>query len=211
MTGCFVGIFWQVEQILDYCRKKLRYISEGVNIYRRVVDFGLSVERITQKAIADLPPFYEKQWIIQDEFENLFSRWVDIPRRYLRVNRGKRQLLEIAAATPQLEDTNYSIPVDFDYPSPKPIDINNPLAAMRKFATTPQDSSNDSVMYLIGAVIASSMAGIALAALVLFFCVNKDRKEDEPKDVQRDENPLLDVSSNSTVESSPGIRESWLS
>ncbi|KAL1562398.1 formin-like protein 5 [Salvia divinorum] len=62
-----------------------------------------------------------------------------------------------------------------------------------------QESANDNRMYLVGAVIASSMAGIALAALVLFMCVNKDRRDDEQrdvqKDVQKDDKPLLNINS----------------
>lgn len=199
----------------------MKYSTEGANIYGGV-EFG-SVERIIQKTIADLPPneketileclreenfplkvLNDEQRILRDERENLFSGWAGIPRRYLRRKRGKRQILEIAAATPEPEEADYPLPLEFDYPSP--IDNNNPSVAMKKFSPMPQDNS-DNKMYLIGAVIASSMAGIALAALVLFLCVNKDRR-DEPKDAQRDDNPLLNFSSSTVV--SPGMLESWL-
>lgn len=68
-----------------------------------------------------------------------------------------------------------------------------------------QDNANDNRMYLIGAVIASSMVGIVLALLVLFLCVNKDREVDEKKNVQRDEKPLLNLNSTD----SPGMVELW--
>lgn len=203
----------------------MKYSIEGSNIYGGV-EFGsiLSVERIIQKAIADLPPkeketileclreenfplkvLNDEQRILRDESENLFSGWAGFPRRYLRRKRGRRQILEIAAATPAPEEADYPLPLDYDYPSP--IDNNNPSVAMKKFSPMPQDSGTDNKMYLIGAVIASSMAGIALAALVLFLCVNKDRR-DEPKDAQRDDNPLLNFSGSTVV--SPGMLESWL-
>lgn len=230
------------EQIWSYCRKKLKYSTEAAKkvdsglshsaatIYRGV-EFGssLSVGKIIQKAIDDLPPkekenileclrendfplqvLSDEQRILCGECQNLFPGWADIPRRYLRRRGGRRQVLETASEpgpeasslpTPEPSDTDYPS-FDLDYPSP--IDIDNPPVAMKKFTPIPsQGDSTDNKMYLIGAVIASSMAGIALAALVLFLCVNKDRR-DEPKDVQRDDKPLLnDILSPGSTDNGP--------
>ncbi|XP_047947089.1 formin-like protein 5 [Salvia hispanica] len=67
---------------------------------------------------------------------------------------------------------------------------------MKKFIVmASQDNANDNRIYLVGAVIASSMAGIALATLVLFLCINKDTRDDEQKNVQKDDKPLLNLNS----------------
>ena len=77
---------------------------------------------------------------------------------------------------------------------------------MKKFIVmASQDNANDNRIYLVGAVIASSMAGIALATLVLFLCINKDTRDDEQKNVQKDDKPLLNLNSTD----SPGIIQLW--
>lgn len=185
------------------------------------VQFGssLSLQRTIEKAIADLPPkekvtileclrennfplqvLNAEQRILPDEFQNLLSGWAGFPRRYLRRKSGRRQVLQTSSeteptsqfspASESTDDLDYPAPFDLDYPSP--LDIDNPSVEMKRYTPmSPQDGGTDNKMFLAGAVIASSMAGIALAALVLFLCVNKDRSDEEQRDVQRDDKPLL--------------------
>lgn len=216
---------------LKYSTEAAKDLDSGLS-HSAGNEFGssLSVKRTIQKAISDLPSkekiivleclkdrkfplqvLNDEQRILLDECQNLFSGWAGIPRRYLRGKSGTRQVLETAsdsdpASEPSEEasDIDYPSPYDLDYPSP--LDLDYPSVEMKKFTPmASQDSANDNRMYLVGAVIASSMAGIALAALVLFLCVNKDRRDDEPKDVQRDDKPLLNFNGTD----SPGIVEPW--
>ncbi|KAL1567636.1 formin-like protein 3 [Salvia divinorum] len=193
------------------------------------VEFGssLSQKKTIQKAIADLPPkekiailkclrdrkfplqvLNDEQRILLNECQNLFSGWAGIPRRYLRHKSGIRQVLQTtsdsdpASPSSPTSDPNNPSPFDLDYPSPSELDY--PSVEMKKFTPmASQDSPSNNRMYLVGAVIASSMAGIALAALVLFLCVNKDRSDDEPKDVPRDDKPLLNFNGTD----SPGLAD----
>lgn len=198
------------------------------------VGFGssLSQKRNIQKAIADLPPkekieilkclrdrkfplqfLSDEQRILLDECQNLFPGWARIPRRYLRHKSGMRQVLQTASGsdpaspsspTSKESDPNNPSPFDLDYPSPSELDY--PPVAMKKYTPmASQDIPSNNRMYLVSGVIASSMAGIALAALVLFLCVNKDRSDDEPKDVPRDDKPLLNFNGTD----SPGMTVMW--
>ncbi|KAG6386994.1 hypothetical protein SASPL_152176 [Salvia splendens] len=188
------------------------------------VGFGssLSQKRNIQKAIADLLPkerieilkclrdrkfplqvLNDEQRILLDECQNLFPGWAGIPRRYLRHKSGMRQVLQTASSpTSEESDPNNPSPFDLDYPSPSEIDY--PSVAMKKYTPmVSQDIPSNNRMYLVGGVIASSMAGIALATLVLFLCVNKDRSDDEPKDAPRDDKPLLNFNGTD----SPGVTD----
>ncbi|XP_042040703.1 formin-like protein 3 [Salvia splendens] len=196
------------------------------------VRFGssLSQKRNIQKAIADLPQkekieilkclrdrkfplqvLNDEQRILLDECQNLFPGWAGIPRRYLRHKSGIRQVLQTSSgsdpASPSSptsgeSDPNNPSPFDLDYPSPSELDY--PPVAMKKYTPmVSQDIPSNNRMYLVSGVIASSMAGIALAALVLFLCVNKDRSDDEPKDVPRDDKPLLNFNGTD----SPGVTD----
>lgn len=241
VTVCLLNIFWQAEQVWNYCREQLKYSTEAV----KDSDWGLSHSRtvsyngvefdstssakiIIQKAIANLPSkkkeiildclreknfplqvLKDDQGTLSKKYQNLFSGWASIPRRYLRRKTGKRRVLRTASAPgpalspadlaspgptpepiPEPSDNDYPSPSDNDYPSPSDIIYPSPLT--EKVAPIPSQDNNNNRKYLIAAVVASAMAGLAVVALILLFCLKKDRRV-ELKDGQRDEKPLLNV------------------
>ncbi|KAK6142476.1 hypothetical protein DH2020_022824 [Rehmannia glutinosa] len=170
---------YKAEQVWDYCKKELKDNTIAIkdldsDLYPSTTsrnngvefDSNLSVERIIQNAISDLPPKMKKTildclreknfplQVLKDEQETLpikhqtvFSFWTSIPRRYLRRKSGKHR----------------------------------------------HNNNNNNQKYIIAAAVASVVAVLALMALFLFVCLKK-KKRVEPKDGQRDEKPLLNFS-----------------
>lgn len=62
-------------------------------------------------------------------------------------------------------------------------------------------------MFIVGVIIASSVAGVALIALLLLCYLKSNRNNLEPKDGQRDEKPLLNFCASDI---SAGILSLWL-
>ncbi|KAK6141160.1 hypothetical protein DH2020_025100 [Rehmannia glutinosa] len=189
---------YKAEQVWDYCKKELKDNTIAIkdfdsDLYPSTTsrnngvefDSNLSVERIIQNAISDLPPkmketildcLREKNFplqVLKDEQETLpikhqtvFSFWTSIPRR-----------------VPEPD------------PPPSDSDINKPSQPAKNVSPVPsqQNNNNSNQKYIIAAVVASAVAVLALMALFLFVCLKK-KKRVEPKDGQRDEKPLLNFS-----------------
>lgn len=230
----------QVEQGWLHCRKELKQSTEAFKNLDLEAKYDATclVKRIVHKAIGNLPPKDKEiildclrqknsPWSVSIEdtdsrnwYQELFTGWNSVPRRYLRGNRDRVlnpapapgpafapnlapapiHQTPASAPSPTVEPPSpvlqpyaeapepFSLPVSIPSRSPPPLAVKRPSLNVTPI---PSGKSHKNRMFIVSVIIASSVAGVALIALLLFCYLKSNRNNLEPKDGQRDEKPLL--------------------
>ncbi|KAL2493934.1 Formin-like protein 3 [Forsythia ovata] len=242
----------KVEQVWLYCRKELK---ESAEVFKDIdldakYDATSLLKRIIHKAVADLPQ-KDKETILDclrqrsftwnasikdidsgtwfSKYQELFTDWNSVPRRYLRGNKDRvvnpapapgpasapnlapAPIYQTPASAPSpIGEPPSPIPQPSPpsvlVPSPSPPAVNHPPLKPKIVTPVPSGKSNENKKFIVAVIIASSVAGVALIALLLLCYLNSNKNKLGPKDGQRDEKPLLnfcasDISAGSSQKS----------
>ncbi|CAI9783578.1 unnamed protein product [Fraxinus pennsylvanica] len=88
-----------------------------------------------------------------------------------------------------------SLPVPVPSPSPPPLALKHPPLKPNIVPPIPPGKSHENMKFIIGVIIASSVAGVALITMLFLCYLKSNRNNLESKDGHRDEKPLLNFCS----------------